>query len=187
MLNFIKSHKILSLIIVLVIFVLGVIVLIPKKQKPSTIPAYNSTIPGTTTKDQVISKLGKPLEEKQNGSGELLTFDSGKTIRPDEYYFQNDVNELVKEIIPYNDNRKIDDIRKIYGNANLVLYGEGSVGGFYLFVYLDKGVAYIGNPNSGNLLEVWYFTPVSESVFISKFASNYSKTQPTPGEERSDF
>lgn len=185
MFNFIKTHKVLSLLsILLLVLILGYLFFFKSNMnQQSTIPTYRSITPGTSTKEQVIEKLGKPLEDKQIGNNEILTFDSGKTVRPDEYYFQNGVNSLVKEIIPFDDERKIESIRTKYGNANLVLYGEGSVGGFYLFVYLDRGVAYIGNPVSGSLLELWYFTPLSEQEFIKNWAQGYSKTQPSPHED----
>lgn len=184
MINYIKNHKLLLAILSLVVIGSFFFFYIQKNNnKTNTIPNYNQIVPGSTTKEQVIGKLGKPIEEKQISSGELLTFKSDKTERPDEYYFQNGVNNLVKEIIPYNDNRKIDEIRNVYGNADLVLYGDGSVAGFYLFVYLKRGIAYIGNTTSGNLLEIWYFTPINEHDFIQNWASSYSKTQPSPEAE----
>lgn len=190
MFNFIKTHKLISVVFVLIVLgIIGYLILkTSSEQTQINIPSYGSTTPGISTKEQVIEKLGNPIETKTQGTNELLTFKSDKTERPDEYYFQNGLNKLVKEIVPYNDPRKIEELRTKYGNANLVLYGEGSIGGFYLFAYTDKGVAYIGNPTSGNLLEIWYFTPVSESEFINSWAQGYSKTQPSPhGDNILDF
>lgn len=185
MINFIKTHKLIISILVLISLVIIGYTVLTRRSGPSqtVIPSYNSITPGVSTKEQVIEKLGTPLTQKENGDSELLTFNSDKTERPDEYYFQNGLNKLVKEIIPYDDERKIEEIRIKYGNADMVLYGEGSIGGFYLFVYLNRGVAYIGNPTSGNLLELWYFTPRSESEFLRSWAQGYSKTQPSPHSE----
>lgn len=182
LITFIKNHKILSLVLFLFLVIILAFLFLPKNTDvpQNNTQSYNSILPGQTTKEEVLNKLGTPVEQKTIGQSELLTFDSEKTERDDEYYFQNGTAGLIKEIIPPEDTRKADELRQIHGNANLVLYGEDAVAGFYLFVYPSRGIAYIGNPNFGNLLEIWYFTPTTEAEFITNWAQGYSKTQPEP-------
>ncbi len=157
--------------------------------KPSPVPpppqsneglTYNSLTPGVSTKSDVLNTLGNPQEEAQSEGSTLLTFETDNTSRPIEIYIQNDSVQLIKEVIPFDDERRSDTIRKRYGNADLVMYGEGAVADFYLFVYLKQGIAYIGNTNSGNLLEIWYFSPTNETTFVNTWAKSYSRTLPEP-------
>ena len=138
---------------------------------------YNSITPGVSTKDDVTGKLGKPINTDPN----LLEF---KSLNPN---INNQVNidqgkvSLIKEIITLSDARRTTDITKTYGLAQKILYGPDAGAGFYLFVYPENGIAYIGHPEAGLLLEIWYFPPTNLSNFKASYADNYSESyQPKP-------
>jgi hypothetical protein len=87
---------------------------------------------------------------------------------------------LIREPVAYTENRNVNEIKSKYGDADKVLFGEESVNGNHLFVYLEKGIAYIGNPDTGTLTEIWRFSPVPNiDTFIETWAQNYSEERPT--------
>ena len=59
-----------------------------------------------------------------------------------------------------------------------MLYGPDSVNGYYLFVYPTGGIAYLGNPITKSLLEIWRFIPTDINTLINNWAQNYSIEQP---------
>lgn len=181
LLNFTKRNRIAILVAIGGLLFLGLYLFFPKSKKEPLSPigpSYNSLTPGESTKEQIIGKLGEPVGETKIGIYDVLQFDSPTTERPDEVYFEEGQTKLIKEIITYKSERKIENIKETYGNASLVLYGEDAPFGFYLFVYPEAGIAYIGNQNSGDLLEVWYFTPVASQEFIKNWGQGYSTAQP---------
>lgn len=172
-----KNRLLITVTILFVAFVL-LYLFFPRQREvilPATGPSYNSLTPGLSERADFVTKLGEPVAQDKVGIYDVLSFDSPTTERPDEVFFEEGKAVLIKEIITYNTDRNIDTLKETYGNASLILYGEDSIAGFYLFVYPDQGIAYIGNPNSGVLLEVWYFTPVSASEFKQNWAQGYSE------------
>ncbi|OGM03887.1 hypothetical protein A2715_03840 [Candidatus Woesebacteria bacterium RIFCSPHIGHO2_01_FULL_39_32] len=185
MIQFIKTHK----TIVILLAILFSLIIIDKifLQKESEEPVENKPLeqltnfknisPGTSTKAEVIEKLGTPLKEDQ--SGNLLQFKSSAPGKPHEILFEEDKVTLIKETVYISDQKTINDIKKNFGEPKDVLYGPRYIAGFNLYVYPEKGVAYIGQEESGVLLEVWYFPTNTLEIFNSKFASEYSKTPPS--------
>lgn len=93
-----------------------------------------------------------------------------------EISFVDDKVVFIKEIVTTKDGKTADDITSQYGTAPHFLYGPASVNGFNLYVYPDKGIAYVGHVAEPVILEVWYFQPISLEEFQRRWAPNYSKT-----------
>ncbi len=179
----IKDHKYGAIIIVLfsVIIIFSVFLSSPKKITPvPTTVNFDSITPGKSTPDDVKKILGDPLKQTQINGFNLFDYKSTSPTRNNQVYYTNGTAQLVKEIVSYKDPKTISDVTKKYGNATNILYGSDSSSGFYLFVDPQNGIAYLGNPNSGTLLEVWYFTPTTLETFITTWATSYSKTPPAP-------
>lgn len=177
------KHKYL-VISFLVIIVLVVFLSYSSSSKntptPSPVGNFSNIIPGKSTPDDVKKILGDPLKQTQTDGYNLSDYKSTSQTRNNQVYYSNGTAQLVKEIVSFNQVKKITDVTTKYGPADNILYGPDSVGGFYLFVYPEKGVAYLGNPNSGSLLEVWYFTSTDIKTFISTWAKDYSQTPQQP-------
>lgn len=184
MITFIKNHKkILFLIFAVIFFSLFMVfvfrgsVSLGPQPTPQTDP-WSTFEPGVTTKEQVISKLGNPLSETTQNGQVVSDFKSISPTRNNEVTFSGNTSSFFKHIIAYGETLLIKDLTSKYGLTNIVLYGPDATAGFYLYVYPDKGIAYLGNPNSGDLLEVWYFAPTTLENFQNQWAKNYSKTFP---------
>ena len=174
MVGLIKKHKIFFGILIIVFLYIGVKLLEKDQQTPQTPSTttenqatYESLSPGKSTKDEFIKALGDPL----SAQGNKLTFKSNSPERHHEALLEENKVSFFKEIVTLKDEKKIDDIKNEFGEPDNTLYGPGSLGGFDLFVYAEKGLAYVGQQESGVLLEVWYFAPTSFEEFKRKYAN----------------
>lgn len=176
-----------AIIIVLVILSLASIVyitskikwgtkVIPQTTKNTSQATFKSLIPGKSTEEDVSLVFGKSLKTDSNTS----EYQSSSPNENHKVVFENRVVSLIKEIVTFQDNKKASDIIDVYGVPQNILYGSYSSIGFFLFVYPENGLAYIGNPNGGGvLLEIWYFSPTDIDNFKKNYAPNYSSTPKT--------
>lgn len=181
MISFFNLHRKLFLFIFALLF-LVVSAFILLSQKPAQlltnreIQVWNNFQPGKTTKKDVVNKLGDPETETKTDGGSLDAFSSESPVRLHQVLFDSqNVSQLFKKIITAGDTATPKDIIQIYGDASNILYGADSINGIYLYVYSDKGIAYLGNNQSNTLFEIWYFAPTSLDNFMKNLASGYSK------------
>jgi len=126
-----------------------------------------------------LSKLiGEPKDIGSKDDTKIYYFDSSNPNKNNEVVYKNDKLILTREIVAPKDNKNSSEITIKYGATNNVLYGPDAAAGFYLFVYPDKGIAFVGNPNSGDMLEKWYFEPTTIEEFKKLFATEYSDEKP---------
>ena len=177
-LNFISKHKIVVIFVFIsiMIMVLGSGLSRNKQELPKAGATYKSLSPGISTKNEVNERLGNPISENPQGQLIITDYASNSETRPNQVVYDNQVVQFIKEIISYKDSKTVDDIKKEYGEAEIVLYGHGSVSNYNLYAYPNKGVAYIGNDYTSDLLEVWYFQPTTIEEFRSTWAPEYSTT-----------
>lgn len=136
---------------------------------------YQKILPGVSSKTDVISLLGAPLTEEEN----TIEYKSSSPNFNHQITFDQEKVSFVKEIVTLKEksSKKAQDIIKASGEPKNMLYGPDAEAGFYLFVYPEDGVAYIGHPESGMLLEIWHFPPTDIESFINKYAQDYSETR----------
>ena len=132
---------------------------------------YKSIVPGITTKEQVLSKLGNPVKKTDN----LLEYHSNNPNYNNQIQIEEDKVSFIKEYISLADNRNSKQITQVYGEPKNILYGPDANSGFFLYVYPENGIAYIGHSTSGLLLEIWYFPPTNIDNFMKKYAQEYSE------------
>ena len=171
--------RLFLLIIVVVVALVGYFLYRNKKAPPVPVPiptsqqsAWREVVPGLSTKKDVAQKLGKPKIEGESS----LEFESTSTTRNHTLSFEEGVVSLIKEIVSFRDTIKVNSLTSKYGETSDILYGPDAENGYYLFVYTEKGVAYLGNPATGNLLEIWYFPVTSFEDFQKRWAASYSKS-----------
>ena len=132
---------------------------------------YESLFPGQSTKPEVIEKLGEPLNDK---ASDILDFKSSNPNLPNKIVTENEKVVFIKEIITAEDGKTPTKFLDLYGDAPYVLYGPESIHGFNLYIYPDRGIAYLGHFKEPFLLEVWYFQPTKFEDFRDKWASSYT-------------
>ena len=183
--NFIKNKKILllafvSLFSMIFIFVKtnsikkNIDIIKPQINNSNEVATYKDIVPGNNYKEEDINKmLGTPVSSTQSGEVKINSYPSSNEYRANDIELKNGEVDFIKEVINPDDTRTSEDIRKIYGVSEYVLYENTSDSFFNIYVYPKNGIAYLGH-NDGTLLEIWYFKPTDINTFKLKWASNYS-------------
>lgn len=183
--NFIKSKKIFLLAFLSMISIIFIFIKINSNKKvinnvqPATnnsneVATFKEIIPGNIYKEEdIIKTLGIPISSTLSGEVKINNYPSSNEYRTNDIEFINGEVDFIKEVINLDDSRTAEDIRKIYGVTEYVLYENVSDSYFNLYVYPKNGIAYLGH-NDGTILEIWYFKPTDINTFKSKWASNYS-------------
>lgn len=181
------SKRFLFFFFLITVFVAAFFLLRQKPPEPSTTigVSWGGLAPGVSTKSQVEEKLGKPTKESQEGSQTISEFSSLSPTRSHVGVFDKETQKalFLKQIVSYKENESVSvrGLVGLYGNKSTILYGPDFVNGFALFVYPEKGVAYLGNSESDTVLEIWYFVPTDIESFSKTWATEYSsvpKNQP---------
>lgn len=141
------------------------------------IAKWDELEPGKSTNSEVENKLGKTINNSADRP--VKEYASTSPTAPHKAIYEDEKVMFLKETVTLSDNKSIADLITLYGQAPYILYGDLAINGYYLFVYSDIGVAYVGNSVADVLWEVWYFEPVNSiDEFIAKWATNYSKILP---------
>ncbi len=191
--DYLKGHKLLTLFGVALIF--SAIFLITTSALDKEGPAgpddgseavnFNSIAPGVSTEETVIEQLGEPLSVTEEGLEKTLEYQSTSPTRKHEVTVEEAHVSFIKEIVSINDDTRAEDLIRLYGNPSARLYQKNDPQfAFSLYVYPEKGLAYLGHED-GTLLEIWYFPTTSLGGFISKYAPGYSPTIPLPDSTQS--
>lgn len=179
-----KTKKIIivgGIIIAFVVFFLLFIIGRREQTAPSPTPAargvdYKGLVPGVSIKDDVIGTLGEPVDERESGERTIASFESTSPTRNHEAFFTENTLSVLKRIVSVNDDLTAQELISEYGETQHILYGPGATSGFNLYVYPDKGIAFIGNIEGDIVLEVWYFQPTTFENFKEVYAPNYSES-----------
>ncbi len=136
---------------------------------------YKDLTPGKSSPDDIVKTLGNAINEKQDGNNTVLEYKSNNPNFNNQFLITSNTLVFVKQIVTMDEKITISDINQKYGNYTNVLYGPSSVNGFDLYIYPDKGIAYIGHQRADIVLEIWYFPPTDIKTFESLYAKDYSE------------
>ena len=184
MINKKKAIFIVLAILLIVLFILIYVNRTPKKTvstTTSTVPLtqakyLDKIIPGETTEQEVLQDFGRPVASE----GGALQYKSTSTNRNNEILIQKGTVSFIKEIVSYKDTKKLSDLVNQYGESGY-LYGPDAVNGYFLYYHPELGVAYLANPITETVLEIWYFSPTTIENFKNLYAPDYSDKYPSNG------
>lgn len=180
----IKTKRIFVLITISILSLIFIFFKINSNKKkviikpiPTTISTaeYKGLIPGSSTKDEVIEKLGTALNAKIEDSKETYEYRSSNQNFNSKVVIVNDKLSYLKLIYTMSDNIKYTDFINKYREPEKVLYGSDYSVGYILNSYPNIGLAFLSHKKSGNVREVWYFIPTSLEDFIRNYAPGYSE------------
>ncbi len=183
--SFIKNKKIILLVLVSIVSTLFILTKINSSKKivrnsqsqiktSDQVAAFKEIIPGQNYReDEVIKMLGIPVSSTLSGELRIINYKSSNEYRTNDIEIKSGKVDLIREVVNLDDGKSAEDIRKIYGVSEYVLYENTSDSYFNLYVYPKNGIAYLGH-DDGTILEIWYFEPTEIETFLSKWASNYS-------------
>lgn len=183
------NKKIRKVIIFVFIVVFLIIVTISIKNKNKEITNKDNKIPKVNNQiatykdistgesydaDKINELLGFPVDSTTSGELLINQYRSSNEFRTNEIRIRNGEVDFIKEVINLDDTRTAKSIQEEYGRYDTVLYEKESDSYFDLYVYTNKGLAYLAHQD-GTVLEIWYFKPTEIDTFIDKWASNYQK------------
>jgi hypothetical protein len=175
-----KKSYLKIFIILLIIAFTALVIFISQRSRdvdltppPSAGASYKSITPGESTREGVLDELGSPINSPESNT---LMYESTNPNLSNEINLTEDRVTLIKEIVSPSDNKTTEDVTTVYGESPHVLYGPDSTFGFYLYIYPDKGIAYLGHFDEPVLLEIWYFPPTTYNNFKNTWAKQYSET-----------
>jgi hypothetical protein len=181
--NLFKNKKIITLSALAILCIISIVFIVALVSKNNSLPqpttsasitaSWNGLTPGVSSQEDVTNKLGKPKVV----DGNTFSFNSQNPNNDNQVVFEKGTANFFKEYVVPSEKRTSDEITSKYGVAQNILYGPDSVNGFYLFVYPSNGIAYIGSPNTKDVLEIWYFKPTTIDDFINQWGSGYSQQQ----------
>lgn len=167
------------------VILLFFIVILTRKDKGSTptplpinndVATYNELTPGTSSKEEVLSRMGTAIKAKLDGNMETYEYLSSNPNFNSEVIIIDNRLSYLKVVYTNKDNKYKEDFVSLYGNPENILYGPDYSVGYTLNTYPSKGIAFISHTNSFRVSEVWYFKPVLLEDFMSNYAVGYDKT-----------
>jgi len=184
----INKRQIILLIFVFIV-VIGVVSFIYTRSSPTTTTpssstqkecSWNGLAPGTSTREELIQALGSPTSEKAiDDNKDVLSFPSENKYWPNEVTIttQNTIESI--RVRRFGDeNRSLSEETKKLGGEPTMLYGPDTMSDIYLFVFLQKGVAFRANKEKNTIYDSYYFSPTTIEGFLQlSIASGYSVTQ----------
>lgn len=141
---------------------------------------YNRITPNKSTRDDLYNTFGDPIKQEAidgiDGSV-IFEYKSNNPNFNNEFKLDSNTVSFIKRHTALADNVRTETFNKDYGEFENILYGPSSQSGFNLYLYNTKGIAYVGNQYTGDVVEVWYFPPTNDmDQFIKDYAPEYSKT-----------
>lgn len=190
-LNWVKQKAFLLLLIV-VLIIIAVVLLAARATAPSeNTPlsthsshgtAWNDITPGSTNVSDLEKYIGKPIRS----NGNLLEFPSKSDTQNHVIITDGSKVVFIKEIRTPQENIPLSKSMTPYGPNFTRLYGPESSSGNNLYVYLDKGIAFLGNEITNTVNETWYFAPTSIQEFLKTWGKTY-QTSPEKVNEEGSF
>ncbi len=179
--QFLNKYKFILFGVFILIDII-LIVIFASKSKPS----QNTPTPNSSPVNQNLKYQSLITDNNFQNNGTETTINQIKKIyypskspnRKNEAWYQNNNLILIKEIVTSKETIRISDLVEKYSRPTLVLYGEDALSGFYLYATPETGIAYLGNQESGLLLEIWQFEPTSINLFPAKYAEGYKDKLP---------
>src|SRR3989344_208982 len=104
---------------------------------------FKEVKPGSTSKSEVVEKLGTPVEETEKDSYDVLEFESNNPNFHNEVYIESNEAKFIKQIVVKGDEISASDIIRKYNTKEYVLYNHSSISGINLYVLPESGIAYI--------------------------------------------
>lgn len=172
-----KYWYILALIVLALVSIIFKIIVsnLPSSAENS----WNGIQPGSTSKTKLEKELGQPIKTDQTENNYIYYYASGTNNWPNKISLnkENSQVDFIEVFFPPKEQTYQSFVTKL-GLPNLTLYGPHNEAGFQVFIFLDKGIAIIANPDSQVVLEVWYFTPTTSENFLSTWGKNLTDTLP---------
>ncbi len=202
LLELIKKHKIIAGISLLMFIIVGMIIFnifnikrsdspanpdlgiskfLPSSNQNNTFSSLQKTVPGKTTVQDVERTVPRILKKDVlPGGGVQYSFQSELISRPNQIQTKNGVAVFEKELIPENPSARgyvlISTYINSLGKPEKIIKGSNFYGwSINTYVYPNKGFAFIGNPNTDEVLEIHIFKPLSVEDYVKMYGEDINQ------------
>lgn len=151
---------------------------------PTPLPRvlWGGILPGIPFGD-LVSKMGPP--QKTNATeGQVSMFYPGVDKNWDtEVVIRNDVISFIREHIFPPQNTSLSSRLQQFDVSPVRLYGKISESSMFLFVFPDRGVAFIASEKNDTVHEAWYFqpAPLGQLLLLPEFRGYSTDPRLVPG------
>lgn len=174
-----RKHYLTAILLIIIVILTGLKLLfgstITKKQDNT----FQNITPGKTSQKNLEKNFGKPVLIEPLGNNDVYYYPVETQNWSNLFYVNKDKQtvDLIKNYSPGKEESYQSFINR-FGNPDKKLYGPHAQNGFFVFVFLTKGVAVVANPDSGLIMEIWYFAPTTNEDFMIKYGQGLSTILP---------
>lgn len=136
---------------------------------------FGDVVPGTTSEQGVVTAVGPPLRVDSAGGTKTYIYKSGVGNKAVDVDIGTG-GVVTRVITPIAPGVHLNSFLRGLGADDLELYGTFERLGFRLYVYLQRGIAVLGNPTTQEASEYWTFQPTDASTFQTTIATGYAPT-----------
>ena len=183
--KFIKEHWFLiflAFLATVLVTLKFLIYITPIPLQPSSVSQSNTwkeIVPQVSTSKDLQKILGQPIDIQKEKDLVVYFYPSETENWPTKIYVSETTQKvtLIKRFFP-SPSETYQSFISQFGPPDKELFGPHQGAGFSVFVFLKKGVAIVANPNSGMILEIWYFSPTTLEDFLSSWGKDLTSTPP---------
>jgi hypothetical protein len=139
--------------------------------------SFGNFTPGVSTEQDLTKTAGEPVKVDNNGESKVLEYRGSNTNWNNKIYINSEQKiAFIKRVVSTIDRISEKEITSQLGSPEIKLFGPYAEVGFILYVYPQKGFAYLGSKTGDTVLELWYFDPtITIDNLIKQYAPEYEK------------
>ncbi|HSW47787.1 MAG TPA: hypothetical protein VLG67_01790 [Candidatus Saccharimonadales bacterium] len=141
---------------------------------PTSTPIINKVNPDLGNKNPLDSRPGLIKKEALQGNATKYTFNSGQADHPN-IIITNSNNNIVFQSTITDPSLpiKISDYTESYGQPKFIFIGTKSYGSqSRIYIYAELGIAFIADPQTGNVLEQQVFNPTKVDDYVRNYGQD---------------
>ena len=141
---------------------------------------WQGIIPGKTTKDEVISKLGKPQEEETRSFGSVLLYDSGIKALPNTIIYNPGTGKVEGTLVAVSASKQGQSLynqMKSLGKPGKIMYSR-LYQGAKVYIFASKGITYSADDSQKVIDSYHIYSPTSLTNYLSEYGKYYSENDP---------
>lgn len=174
-LNFFSSYW--FVVFLAVAFFITIVSFIIRALLPPTIPvqenSWGNLTPGHSKYNDLVAKLGPPLETKPTKDGYELTFKSELAYKPYQAVTNKEGTvEFMKEFLKYDATNLLKNYSDKYGKPDFTLIDQETHNAYSAHVFLKQGLVIVAHNLDGTVAQKWYFTPTEKETFLTSWGKN---------------
>lgn len=140
---------------------------IPPSPTPTSAITFQNIQPGITSANQLQAILGQPISSKTQDGATTLELPSTYLKNPHVAVVKNDLVVLFAEKVALDKKLVLENYIDQFGQPDTTRYLERYGPGYSAHIFLKQGLLVVAYDRSGEVVELWYFQPMSIQELVS--------------------